>query len=518
MGKNNKKSIDVIAVIDIGSDALRLKIAEDRHQMVHVLEYLEYPLRLGSDTYTKGKISFEKVDKICEIIKNFLFVAASYDIKVIRAVATTAVREASNKDYIIDQVKIKTGVSVDIMDDSEEKLYIYKEICKKLLLHWRLQNEPALLVYIGSGSLGISIYKGGNIIFTQNIQMGSLRLSELLGTVQEQSEKFYIVVEQYVKSFTSIAKKIFPMEDISHFIATGREIEIISNFCKSERQGEFVSIPKDTFVGLYEMIKHKTPTQLMDLYKISEEKAEVLLPSMSIYETLLSFTSAQEIMAPQVFLSDALLSDMLYEEQAVEWNKVFAKNTILSAKNIAARYQYDAKHAQMVENHALKIFDKMKKIHGLGSREKLLLQTAAVLHDIGKYINSKNHYRHSYEIIRASDILGLSEEEIEIVANIAKYHSGILPKLEQASYRHLSPKERVLVSKLSAILRIADALDRSHLQKFEEIEVKLKEDKLQITVETYKDTMLEEWCFGYKSEFFEEVFGLKAYMKKKKVM
>jgi exopolyphosphatase/guanosine-5'-triphosphate,3'-diphosphate pyrophosphatase len=160
----------------------------------------------------------------------------------------------------------------------------------------------------------------------------------------------------------------------------------------------------------------------------------------------------------------------------------------------------------------------MKKWHGLGPREKLLLQAAAVLHDIGKFISLSHHNLHSFDIIMGADIIGLNQLDTTIVANLARYHSHTAPSPMDACYSQLNPPNRVLVSKLAAILRLADALDRSHAQKFEEIDVKVTDDELLITVLTDKNIDLEQWSFIDKGAFFEEVFGIKAVIRQKKVL
>jgi exopolyphosphatase/guanosine-5'-triphosphate,3'-diphosphate pyrophosphatase len=154
----------------------------------------------------------------------------------------------------------------------------------------------------------------------------------------------------------------------------------------------------------------------------------------------------------------------------------------------------------------------------MGPREKLLLQTAAILHDIGKFMNLSHHYRHSYEMITGAEITGLNQLETEIVANLAMYHSHRQPGPLDANYTRLDLYNRVLVSKLTAILRLADALDRSHTQKFDEIDVKITDAELLITISTDENIGLEQWSFKYKGAFFEEVFGIKAVIRQKKVM
>ena len=143
------------------------------------------------------------------------------------------------------------------------------------------------------------------------------------------------------------------------------------------------------------------------------------------------------------------------------------------------------------------------------------MRIAAILHDIGKYMNIKNHYKHSYNIINASDIMGLNERETCIVANIARYHSRELPSEDNRGYRILSNEDKVLVSKLTAIIRIADALDRSHAQKVEEMEILFKGNELTVTVSGKNAILIDEWTFIKKSAFMQEVFGVKTIIKKR---
>jgi exopolyphosphatase/guanosine-5'-triphosphate,3'-diphosphate pyrophosphatase len=504
------------AVIYIGSSALYLKIGEKRADNMKILESLEYPLNLGHDTFKKDKISFEKVDETCRVLKGFLKLTDEYRIEKIKTVATTAIREAKNRDYILDQIKVKTGLQVEVLDDSEEKIHIYKGMSKKLK-KLGLNDQQALMCYIGTGRLGVSLYSKGNIKYNQNIRIGSLKLSELLGKIQEKTDKFYLVLEEYLRSFTYMLQKSFPIMNISHFVVCGKEIEMIANLCEVEKEKESWYIPKDKFQNFYDQIKDKTPIQLLNMYNLSPEKSEILLPAMAIYKTVFNFTQAEKIIAPFVFLVDVLLYDTLYSEESRGWNDVFVENTIISAKSIGEKFYYNKKHAEVVTGFTLKIFDGIKAIHGLGDRERLLLEIAAILHDVGKYISLKRHYYHSYDIIYASSILGLNNKEIEIVANVARYHSAKSPNDSDVNYRKLATEDKVLVAKLAAILRLGDSLDRSHIKKFEDLKVNLEAKKLEVIGYSNENTLLEAWTFEQKSELFKEVFGIKAEFIKKRV-
>ena len=511
-----KQQPDKAAVIYLGSSALYMEIAEQNlDNELKVLEEVEYPLNLGHDTFAGNKISFAKVDEMWKTLINFKKLINDYQIQKVKVIATTAIREAKNRDYILDQIRIKTGFSVEVFDDSQEKKYIYRGILKRIKDNSDLDIKNSLISYIGTGRLGVAVYSDGYIRSTQNIRAGSLKLSEILGEIQERTNKFYIVVEEYLSSFTYMLKSFLPQEKIDCFIASGKEIELISKLCDVQQKNGFSYIPKDRFFELYNEIKDKTPNQVKKMYSLSAEKAEILLPSMALYKEIFNLTASDTIIAPFVSILDVILFDVLNPKQAKQDEIDFYQNTLLSARSIGEKYNYNRAHADKVEEFVLKIFDETQRIHGLGKRARNLLQVATILHDVGKFISLKRHYYNSYDLIRSSNILGLNNRELEIVANIARYHSRKDPKKEDRSYYKLSNKDRVLMSKLVSILRLADSLDRGHKNKFNNLVVKLKENKLILTIITNEPTLLEEWTFKQKSNLFKDVFGIKTELKKK---
>ena len=510
MESNNKA-----AVIYLGSSALYMNIAEKRaQQSFRKIEEVEYPLNLGHDTFSVGKIQFAKVDEMCKTLINFKKLLNDYRVEEVKVIATTAIREAKNRDYILDQIKIKTGLKVDVFDDKEEKKYIYQGILREIEDN-ELDLDRSLISYIGTGRLGVATYKDGNLTSSQNIRVGSIKLSEILGEIQEKTNKFYIVVEEYLSSFTYMLKSFLPQEKLDHFIASGKEIELISKLCGAEENNHFSYIYKDKFLALYNEIKDKTPNQVKRIYSLSAEKAEILLPAMAIYKAILELSSAKRIIVPAVSILDVVMFSTLYPKRAQREELAFYQNTILSARSIGQKYDYNQAHADKVEEFVLKIFDETQKVHGLGERARILLQVATILHDVGKFISLKRHYYNSYDLIRSSNILGFNNREVEIVANIARYHSSKIPREKDRSYNKLRHEDRILMSKLVSILRLAEALDRGHRDKFNSLVIKLKENQLIITIITNEPTLLEEWMFKQKSNLFEEVFGIKTKLEKK---
>jgi exopolyphosphatase/guanosine-5'-triphosphate,3'-diphosphate pyrophosphatase len=491
-----------------------LKIAQLQKNTPTVLESLYYPVSIGRDAFNNGKISFEKADKVCEIIKNFLTVSKEYGVGQTKVIATSAMREAENRDYILDQIRLKTGITVDVIDNSEEKYYIYKMMLNMLP---KQMKESSMLVYIGSGNVGVSLVQKEKMPMIRKIKVGSLRISELFEHIQDYSREFYIVVEEYVGTYMNSLSGNLPFKP-NYFISSGNEISTIAELCGAERNAGFYHIHKKNFDALYDDIKMKTTETIMDKYHISEDKAELLLPSMCIFNNLMQFSETSMIVAPiESSLIDSVLFETLCTDRYEELSKNFEKNTALSSRVFAEKFECNLAHCAKVEKFALKIFDKLKKVHGLSEKERVLLQAASILHDCGKFIGFSAHYRNSYHMIRSIDIVGLNTRDLEIVACAALYHSRIIPSAQDGVYTALSEIDRVIVSKLTAILRVADALDRSQQQKFDLLDVKLDDEKLTISILTDRNIDLEQWAFMEKSKFFEEVFGFKSNLKKKKV-
>ena len=503
-----------MALIGLGSDRLYMKIAEKKETDIRILEEPQHPLNLGSDTFTVGKIDFDKVEKICKILNGFKKIAGDYGVKKVRTIGTTALREANNSSYIVDQIAIKTGLKVEILDDSEEKEYIYRQTMRFINDNSRYKNSNILLAYMGTGSLGLAVYKNKKIDFSQNIRIGPLRLTEMLGSLQEKTARFYEIVEEYLSTFTHALLRMVPFDSLNCFFASGTEIKLISELCEAKKDGNLRIIKRKSFDKLYDDLKDKPVFQLAELYSLKEEQAEMLQIAISLYKILMDFMVSEELVFCPSKLGDTILYEDLFHNEKQKMDRIIEDSTILSTRNLGERFSYDGQHARNVEAYSLKIFDSMKQLHGLGSKERLILQIAAILHDVGKFINMKKHAIYSWNIIRSSEIIGINDTEKEMAALIAKHHSGLKPVVPGVDYRDLSQDDRVKVSKLLAVLRISDAIDRAHGNKISDIEVDLKKKWLLILVKTDRDIFLEEWIFQRKATFFQEVFGIKPMLKK----
>ncbi len=261
---------------------------------------------------------------------------------------------------------------------------------------------------------------------------------------------------------------------------------------------------------MYASIKSKSSLELKNIFNITTEQSSMLLPTLILHEKLLEISQSDNIHYMDISINHAMLFKSLYPVEYKRMKIGFERSSVMSAQVIAKNYQYDKNHSITVSEFSLTIFDNLKKVHGFSRRERLYLELASILHDIGKFVNNKGHNKISADVILDTNIIGLSQRERTIVANIARYHSYEVPSNEHYHYGLLNDADKITVSKLSAIIRIADALDRSHTQKIDSISLKIVKNKLKVIVSCQENILLEQWTFQFKSQFFEEVFGLKC--------
>lgn len=508
----------IVAAIDVGSHAMRMKIGELKSTgEFREIENFRRSAALGHDTFTNAKVSFESVDKVCSILKNFKNTMNDYGITTYKAMATSAIREASNKEYIIDQIKLKTELNISVIDNSEEQFLTHKALKYKLANYELIVREGAVIIVIGAGSIQITMYKDGKLVSSQNVKMGALRIKEVLGTLENETLQYQKVLNEYITVNLEGLDFFKSKSTFQHFIAVGGEINTIKKIVGlyEEETDALETIPKVKFNELFSIVGEKSTDEIALDYGIKRERAEILIPSMMLFKKFLDNTTAENILIPNISLTDGIIRDLYEDLNNLTKKDKALEEIVTNARVIAEKFEYNKGHCENVEKNALLLFDKLKKLHGL-ENERILLKVAAILHDIGKFIGLDRHYIHSYNLIRSLDIFGLSKEQIELIANISRYHSMAVPKDKDPNFMKLSDRDRVLVAKLIAILRMADALDRSHKQKIEIQLVKLKDKELVIRGISNASATLEEWTFKSKAIFFQEVYGITPILKIKR--
>jgi exopolyphosphatase/guanosine-5'-triphosphate,3'-diphosphate pyrophosphatase len=517
-----KQETRQVAAIDVGSNYLSMTVAEVKVDgRVRVIEDLIKPTNIGRDTFAEGRVAVETIHETCLALKGFAQLIKDYRIKKhYKAVSTSGIRETENREYVLDQIRLQTGLDVEVINSAQERFLTYKALRNYLQGDDLIKSQPTLIVSIRSGGVEISIYDAGSLKFTEYIKLGSLRLRELLADLEAMTIDFPGVMEEYIESKIYLLKSTIKKLNIKQFVGLGgEELHNIYRLCGGEgsQDGSYF-ISRDMLTGLYKKMRDMNNDQIMNAYDVSRKEADTLLPSLILLHSFIKMTEAQGLSAPRISLRQGLIYDLADNLFSTPGRKESLDDIISSVWYIAEKYGVDRKHASCVEQTALAIFDQTWKLHRLDERERLYLQVAAILHDTGNYVSFSDHELHSYNNIRVCNIMGLSDSELNLIANIARYHAEEIPSHNDDNYTAFRHKNRITISKLAAILKLAESLDISHRQKIKQVEVQFSQDRAIFNLYTSQDTLLEEWDFMNHAEFFEEVMGIQPIVKRKRAI
>lgn len=301
---------------------------------------------------------------------------------------------------------------------------------------------------------------------------------------------------------------------IENLIILGDYIAEIEKHVKKNE--DKITISVDEFVKYVEKLSKKNIEQISEELNLPSERDALIIPYIMIFKCMSKSLEAENIWIPGVNISEGIVSDYAEKHHYMEAVHNFDDDILSAAKVLSRRYMSYSPHIDALTKMSTQIFDAMKKIHGLGKRERLLLQVAAILHDCGKYVSIANAPQCSYDIIMSSEIIGLTHLEREIIASTVLFNTRQLVRYEELADK-LDEKSYLTVAKLSAILRVSNAMDRSHKQKFRNVKVAIKEKELVITIETLDDIALEKTLFDSKTAYFENIFSMKPVVKEKRV-
>jgi len=496
-----------LAAIDVGSNAIRLVIgAVDAERRLTVLENLRESVRLGQDVFTLGTISEETIDRASEAFQRFRGAIDSHGAKWTKAVATSAAREALNTELFIDRISQVSDIEVAVVGAEEEARLIHLAVSEKV----NLKGKVAVLVDIGGGSTEITLVADGSIIATESFKMGAVRLLQLLEGKKLGERKFNQLVREYVDATQKRIKKELGNRTIDICVGTGGNIETLGDLRRDVLHKERDSIlPADDLDDLVKTLQGMTFEERIQDLCLRPDRADVIVPASIILQKIIKQAEVKEVVIPRVGLKDGLLIDMVQELYG-EKKHLYRDQVMASALQLGKKYLFDEQHGTTVARLAVQLFDETRILHNLPLEHRLLLEVAALLHDIGNFVNMRDHHKHTHYLLTASPLIGLSQQQSAVVANVARYHRKSGPKPQHDAYRVLPSKERVVVAKLAAILRLADAMDNQHAGKVSSLTVEWKKPRLTLKLKGEGDLLLEKWALAKKAPMFEEVFSVKC--------
>ncbi len=503
------------AAIDVGSYEVAMKIFEiSERKGLKQIDHIRHKIELGTDTYHTGKISTQRMDELCDVLSEFNKIMKSYKVDAYKAYGTSAIRETENTVVVIEQIKLRTGIEVEALSNSEQRFMHYKAVASRGEQFEKLMKNSCAIVDIGGGSIQISLFDKDALVTTQNIRLGILRVKDMLASLQVKSVNYSQIlgelIDNQLESFRSLYlnnRKICNVIIVDDYVSWAMK--------KINNNNDTISY-KD-YLKLINRFKGRSIEYFASSLDMDEESAMLLPQSIILLNHISEMMGAQHLWAPGVSLADGMAYEYAENNRLLSVKHDFDADIIAGAELMCKRYGGNVERNRLVEMVALEIFDDTKKIHGMGKRERLLLRIASMLSDCGKYISLEAAAECGYDIIMATEMIGLSHAEREIVANVVRYNKVAFEYYkDRKSPTMLDRNTYFTVAKLTAIFRVADGICRSYRTKILGVKVALKDNELIITIDSEEDFSLEKGFFGRKSGFFEEVFSIKPVIRNKK--
>ncbi len=511
---------------------MRLVIAEFKSPTRYkTLVRKRVPVRLGRSVFKTNRIAPETLDAALAAFRDFRSTMERHDVVLHRAVATSATREAKNRATFLERVHTETGIDLELIEGTEEARLVALGVRERMTL-----RGTAIILDVGGGSAELALLQKGQILLVESHNLGTVRLLEQVGNAT--GRKFLRIIRETLRAAR------FPLLDSLRghrvqLVGTGGNIEALATLNPVGAKGgagkggagkggagkngagkgagderKPVALPLGRLKKLIETMSDLSPEERAKLYDLRPDRADVIVPAGAIFEYVAARTRVRQIMVPFVGLVDGVLLDLANKAGASGKKKLESSQTRNAAEAVMKKYDPDPKHARHVASLALSLFDQLKKVHNMGKRERLLLEIAALLHEVGNFISGPGHHRHAHYIIAETPILGLTDEEVQVVANVARYHRKAPPDLSHESYAGLPERAQEQVRALAAILRLADALDHDHRQHVLGVSAKKKDSQLTLKARTRGDVTLDAWSVGEKGgDLFNEEFDLKPVLK-----
>ncbi len=516
----------IIAAIDLGTNSLHMVIVriEPTLPSFSIIAREKETVRLGDRDLETGNLKPKIMERAIAALRRFQEVAKTVNTETIIAVATSATREAPNGRDFLQDVEVQLGLKVDLISGQEEARRIYLGVLSGM----EFNNQPHTIIDIGGGSTEIILGDSHEERTLTSTKIGAVRLTSELITTDPITKDEFDYLQAYIRGMlersTEQVVANYPFGESPRLVGTSGTIETIATIHAREHLGFVPStlngyqFPLRDLRELVNRLRCLNNIERSAIAEMPEKRSEVILAGALILQEAMTLLNAESITVCERSLREGVIVDWMLTHGLIE-DRLRYQGSVRqrSVLKTAQKYHVNLQHSDRVATFALSLFEQTKGIlHNWNTEVHQLLWTAAILHNCGHYVSHSSHHKHSYYLVRNSELLGYTETEIELIANIARYHRKSPPKKKHENYRNLVNKEhRLLVNHLSAILRLATALDRRQIGAISRIQCdynpQTKDFKLRIyPLHPNDDCSLEMWSLDYSKEVFETEFNLKV--------
>lgn len=512
--KRNPPDVDsstprLVAVIDIGASSLRMQIAEIHADCtIRKIASFSQAVSIGEDSFDDRMIDRSTIEDCVHVLKIYRQQLDEYGItepEHIRVVATSGVREATNRVAFSDRVYIATGFEIEPFDEAELHRVTYLGILPFIERQSKFFTAENLVLEVGGGTTEVLLLEQADILFSYTYRLGAIRLRQAMDQVGGAPEKAREIIEtqiaQVIHEFAQSTRHPKPR----HLVSMGSEVRFAAKELGNQpNDNEFAEIKLNALHKLVDELFQYTPDQLAARYHLSLPDAKSMAPGILTQLMFARYFKVKRILVANSNLRDGLIQEMAYDRS---WADSIQGQIVRSAVQLGRKFSFNESSAIHIAQIACWMFDELQSLHHLGTRFRRILELASLLHDIGNFISDKSRHKHSMHLIKHSDIFGIGSNDLELIALVARYHRGASPHPRHDGFARLNRRERVAVSKLAAILRLAKAFDVSNQQRIRKLELSINGNRLDFTTNDAADLTLEQIELRKVAGLFEELFG-----------
>ncbi len=509
---------DQFAVIDAGSNALRLQIARvDHPKRYRILEQDRQSVRLGHDVFRTGRLDAHTVDAALKVFGDFKATVDRYRVKAIKAAGTSALREAADARSFLQRAQ-KLGIPLEVLSEEEEARLISLGIMSGLRFHLPL----GLFLDIGGGSVELAVANTTNIFCLFSLPLGAVRLTESFMATDPPRHKEIRDLRDFVQDKLKPVVRRITKEKFTMSFGSGGTVtalaETDTRVAGDTKPGSLSILRRSRLKALLEVLMRLPVTERASMISGDPKRADIIIAGGVVLHELMSAIGLEYLFVSRRGLRDGLMVGLLqrYYSDSESWHP--DADRAESLEQVCQKYLYDASHAEHVSQLAMNLFYQLQDVHQLPEKYAGILHAAAMLHDIGLFIAHPKHHKHSYYLIKSSGMNSFNKIDLDLIANVARYHRKAHPSQRHLAFSQLSPNNQEIVRKLSALIRIADAFDYKHQQSVKAINCDAKKSKIiTITGASAADLKDEiEWALE-KGELIQEVFNVKLVIQRAKL-
>lgn len=493
-----------LAAIDVGTNSIRLVVAEAlREGNYRILTEEKDTARLGKDLATTGRLNPVAVERSLEALRRMKQIAAGYQVRELRVIGTCALREAADGADFCRRANQEVGLGIDVIGAEHEAHLAFSSVARA----FNLDGKNVAVADIGGGSTEIILASGRVIEDVYTTPLGAVRMTDMYvngqdtGDIQDLLDGIDRELRRQVKrlvfwphlligsggTFTTLAEMIMAAKGQTGLPLRGYEVTHAE-------------------VGhLLDKLRKLPPKARRNLPGLSPDRADIILAGVAIVDSLMRRFKVNRLQIHDRGVRDGLLLSML--DQSFGTRSDDPHDQEAAIQRFAANCGVDLKHARQVAKLAGQIFSQIMGEAGLASSDRLLLEAAAWLQDVGYLIDYEKHHKHSYHVILHSRLAGFQPHQLELIANVARYHRGKEPKKKHDNFRRLGAKDQGRVRKLAALLRLAGGFDRSNTQQVREIIVSLTPHEIILRAVSDEPLEVDLWAARRRAAPFEKEFG-----------